>query len=318
MADRTTAQQLLDAANAMDADMTHFLKGLVEKLGGTLDGLEHRMKPQEALQSKLATLGKQYKKKLAKSGGGSFNLDIGSSSDPVHEANCNAQTIEEKDLLATDALRYTALFPAEQYSSAVASIRAAFEAKGYLPHDQKNFWPLNASGHVNTFRGIIDTLIVPTNALPCGRLLVEVQFMTPESLANKDQIGHDLYMVFRGAPTLEQRVKAQAMMLKRAEGVSTPSGVDELPKNIGKKRRTMTKARLASIPSRNEELPPSIIELLASQEMSAEELDRLVPDYDDDDIKSGRQQNLDLFLMLISTRSPMDAIRVLLAPCMPA
>ena len=80
----------------------------------------------------------------------------------------------------------------------------------------------------------------------------------------------------------------------------------------------MTKARLASIPSRNEELPPSIIELLASQEMSAEELNRLVPDYDDDDIKSGRQQNLDLFLMLISTRSPMDAIRVLLAPCMPA
>ena len=85
------------------------------------------------------------------------------------------------------------------------------------------------------------------------------------------------------------------------------------PKNMSQKRVTLTKAFLASMPSRMEALPDGVLQLLDSNLVSSEELERLVPDYNDDDVKKGRQRSLEVLMLLALQRSPIDALKALFA-----
>ena len=282
---------------------------IIHENGGHMVQLDYRLKSRDTLQTKLELLLKHQQ-------GDHPGMMI--SLADVHAANCTSTSPidgmpkHQQRLLATDVLRYTAVFPEETYASAVASVRAAWEGNGAKPHEQKNFWPRNGTGLQMTFLGIIDTLIYPTTLLPCGRLVLEVQFMTEASLRHKSEI-HDLYVMYRGGPTLALRVHAQALMMRKAQAVPAPAGVDALPKNMSKKRVTLTKAYLASMPSRMEPLPDGVLQLLDSNPLSSEELERLVPDYDDDDVKKGRQRSLEVLMLLALQRSPIDALKALFA-----
>lgn len=311
----TVADALISAATSAEPGVTSTIEDIIKENGGYLNGLDHRLKTHESLQAKLNSY-------TSHEGGASSMFPcLGGSSqgstssiEDVHKANCISPSIEHKRLLVTDVLRYTAVFPEDTYSSAVASVRAACEWKGLTKHEQKNFWPRSASGEGRnmSFRGIIDTMVKPTALLPSGRLLVEVQFMTEASLRHSAAI-HDLYTVFRGAPKLEQRVHAHALMLRKAEGISIPAGADELPKNLFRQRIALTKARLASIPSRMEPLSDAVQQSLGAHPFSTEELERLVPDYDNEDVKAGRHRRLDLLMMLAALHSPVYALKTLFA-----
>ena len=300
---------LYAAGSSLEPEVTSMMVNIIQKNGGHMVQLDYRLKSRNTLQTKL-----EY---LLKNQQGEHPGMVISLAD-VHAANCtsaspiNGMPKHQQRLLATDVLRYTAVFPEETYASAVASVRAAWEGNGSKPHEQKNFWPRNATGLQMTFLGIIDTLIYPTTLLPCGRLVLEVQFMTEASLQHKSEI-HDLFVVFRGGPTLALRVHAQALMMRLAQAVPAPAGVDALPKNMSQKRVTLTKAFLASMPSRMEALPDGVLQLLDSNPVSSEELERLVPDYDDDDVKKGRQRSLEVLMLLALQRSPIDALKALFA-----
>lgn len=300
---------LYAAGSSLEPEVTSMMVNIMQKNGGHMVQLEYRLKSRDTLQTKLEYLLKNQQGE---------NPGMPISLADVHAANCTSTSPidgmpkHQQRLLATDVLRYTAVFPEETYASAVASVRTACEGKGAKPHEQKNFWPRNATGLQMTFLGIIDTLIYPTKLLPCGRLVVELQFMTEASLQHKSAI-HDLFVVFRGGPTLALRVHAQALMMRRAQAVLAPPGVDALPKNMSKKRVTLTKAYLASMPSRMEPLSDGVLQLLDSNPVSSEELERLVPDYDDDDVKKGRLRSSEVLMLLALQRSPIEALKALFA-----
>ena len=82
---------------------------------------------------------------------------------------------------------------------------------------------------------------------------------------------------------------------------------------MSQKRVTLTKAFLASMPSRMAALPDGVLQLLDSNPVSSEELERLVPDYDDDDVKKGRLRSSEVLMLLALQRSPIEALKALFA-----
>lgn len=164
-----------------EPDITSDVHEVAEAEGGDLYGLDFRVKSPDSLTRKIK-----------------LKVD---QSVPAEEA---ARSI-------ADAVRYTMVFPTEDYADAVQDAAYRLEEKGYAILSQDNAWP---SG--DDYSGLSFEMMTPWG------VPMELQFHTPESYENKEHI-HPLYEQKRDpANPLPDRQRAWDQMTKTWDSIPTP------------------------------------------------------------------------------------------------
>jgi hypothetical protein len=123
----------------------------------------------------------------------------------------------------SDVLRYTIIFETSHYTDGVRATRSKLQDKNITPAKQKNYW-----GPGDAYQGINDVFSVPCDKSPTGRLLVEVQFHTPESFAHKMK-AHVDYETFRQTMDPELKTALWRESCAAADRLPVPPSVMELP-----------------------------------------------------------------------------------------
>lgn len=147
------ARGLIAQSKAADKEVTGYLQGLADDVGGRMAGLSFRIKQQGSLQRKIVT-----------------DLDNLAAAGTPRTAAEVADTVN-------DVLRYTMEVPAQDYWPAYRAVLDDLAAKGYTQvKAPKDFWVDSPDGY---------TGIHYLGRAPDGTRF-ELQFHTPESLAAKE------------------------------------------------------------------------------------------------------------------------------------
>ena len=134
-----------------------------------------------------------------------------------------AVNIEMIAWTVSDVLRYTIIFETAHYTNGVRETRLRLHDNNITQAKQKNYW-----GPGDAYQGINDVFSVPCDESPTGRLLVEVQFHTPESFAHKMQ-AHKDYEMFRQTMDPELKKSLWRESCAAADRLPVPLGVIKLP-----------------------------------------------------------------------------------------
>ena len=124
-----------------------------------------------------------------------------------------------------DSLRYTAVFPANQYTAGVTALRATLTASSELVREA-NFW----LERMQTYPGINQNLALPlpgSTIVKCGRAFFEVQIHTPDSLAFCME-AHEQYERFRTVTEPDEKLQLLQGLYDKAQAVPAPVGVNTL------------------------------------------------------------------------------------------
>lgn len=177
------AEQIVAVAKLEEPQTTADLQKSVTAAGGELVGLKNRLKEAESLAGKIER--KAMQKEMSRK---QYAIRVG------------------------DALRYTALIPADKYVEGVKRIQKELEANGYKLEGKENKWADPA------YKGLHYSLRTKRG------LTAEIQFHTPESIKAKSE-GHVLYKQVRGNknPSFVERLTTQMANIWRR--VTVPQGV---------------------------------------------------------------------------------------------
>lgn len=182
------AQDLVQAATKQEARTTRELQRIVTSHGGSMGGLDFRLKTEKSLAGKLARKAEQKKITPA----------------------AYAQEV-------ADVLRYTGVFTPDQYVAGVERTLADLEKIGYKlnPTEVENYWQFG-----DDYNGINISLRNSKG------YRFELQFHTPESLALKDETGplHKLYEIFRDSKNPHERLRLWNEMVNLSDALPRPPG----------------------------------------------------------------------------------------------
>jgi hypothetical protein len=114
-------------------------------------------------------------------------------------------------------LRFTILFPMQNYTEAVENTVKLLEDKGFKKVMLKNYWEKG-----DTYQGINAVFRSPQN------FCFELQFHTPESFQAKSK-SHELYEKFRVETDPEKRLQYFNEGVDSANEISIPDNVMRIP-----------------------------------------------------------------------------------------
>ena len=184
------AESLLAKARQAEPALTRSIQGSAESQGGTMVGLEHRLKTPESLARKIAS--------------------------SAQERNMTAERAAER---IRDAIRYTATFPPENLVAGAKTTLAKLQEEGNIILKLRNTW-LNPQ---SSYKGVN----VQLRSLD-GQVF-ELQFHTPESFWAKDEGTHAIYEEMRklprGSPEWDVLNKKQMEIVNT---LSIPKDIDHL------------------------------------------------------------------------------------------
>jgi hypothetical protein len=183
------AERISKGAEEAEKSVTPAVRDVVEGLGGEMQGLEHRLKTRESIAGKIERKQRAY---------------------PGMDSETAARKIK-------DALRYTAVVPAVNYTVGVQKTMSQMEAAGFTPYETKNYWA--PGDDYDGFHAIYKR----------GGDYVELQFHTPESLDVKAAKNHPVYEKFRVSTSPAERYMLWDEMVKNTESIPMPEGVMSLP-----------------------------------------------------------------------------------------
>lgn len=179
-------------ASAAEPLVTTDMQAIVGAQGGTMAGLEHRLKTTESLSRKITT-----------------------------DARERQITVEVAASRINDSLRYTGVFDSTGYTAGVKSTLSDLEAKGYKVDVIKNYWKKDTS-----YNGINAILVSPSGTR------FELQFHTPQSLALKQDVLHPLYETYRVSTDAQQRLTIWNQMVDATNTLKHPSRVASIGTKI--------------------------------------------------------------------------------------
>jgi hypothetical protein len=195
------AGRLASEARAAEPGVTSDMTAVAEEVGGSMEGLENRLKTRSSLTRKI---GDAAVEELA---------SPESTSSVTEVVNQQASEIN-------DALRYTMKFSEPEYTGGVDATLSALEKRGYTVTRHNNAWTqtgVNDSG----YRGLNTTLRSPE-----GQIL-ELQFHTDASLQWKTS-SHPVYEEWRrmqvGSPEWE---RLRAIQAEEGRKIPIPTGVEK-------------------------------------------------------------------------------------------
>lgn len=185
-----TAQKLLAEARKHEPQITKDVERIANLKGGQIAGLEDRLKSEESLERKLQDNALRWNSSISREG----------------KRN-------------NDTLRYTMIFPIDDYRKGYSSVLTMMEAEGYDVRKIFNAWKTEGEVTDTGYRGLNITLISSQNQR------FELQFHTKESFQMKTKT-HSLYEEFRSAETSDKRkTEIQRIMLKKAAKIKRPEGI---------------------------------------------------------------------------------------------
>jgi hypothetical protein len=190
---RAQAKVVLDQAAKSEAQVTPALQGVAAENGGTMEGLENRLKSEDSLARKIEAWASK---------------DPQAATDP--EAACKAAAAK-----VNDSLRYTISVDPARYMATKNAAYARLAEQGYVLKNEWNAWDKPAA---TGYKGINSTFTTPEGQL------FELQFHTPESFAVKSEL-HAMYEEWRASGTTpERRAELEAIMRDKFGAVPVPDG----------------------------------------------------------------------------------------------
>jgi hypothetical protein len=184
----------IERAAFLEPTVTKLLNDLAEECGGSMYGLDFKMKTKSSLARTV----------LEKTKGDSSQFE---------------EVVEKQN----DALRYTIVFSTDSYIEGVKRVQAVFKQKGIKELKMKNFW--RKTGEETDYLGINAVYLVPEEG--GGMYPFELQFHTHQSIDTKMQKSHISYEKFRQEHSM---AKAQYWeeMVRMWSLVPIPPGVQRL------------------------------------------------------------------------------------------
>ena len=214
------AKQLQDVARKLEPELTRELSKLAAERGGTLKGLDHRIKTVESLLRKIAADTEEENRALLDA------LAVEETTDADRAALADGVDTAAIAYTVKDALRYTVVFPTKVYTESVYKLKEKLKTLGYDAYQEKNYW-----GVGDNYQGINDVFISPVKLGTEGdaHFKFEVQMHTPESFALKKGLGHRLYEKFRVERDPEKKLQLWEESLTAADAVPVPEGALSIP-----------------------------------------------------------------------------------------
>ena len=214
------AKQLQDVARKLEPELTRELSKLAAERGGTLKGLDHRLKTVESLLRKIAADTEEENRALLDA------LAVEETTDADRAALADGVDTAAIAYTVKDALRYTVVFPTKVYTESVYKLKEKLKTLGYDAYQEKNYW-----GVGDNYQGINDVFISPVKLGTEGdaHFKFEVQMHTPESFALKMGLGHRLYEKFRVERDPEKKLQLWEESLSIADAVPVPEGALDIP-----------------------------------------------------------------------------------------
>lgn len=191
------ADRVARQAEKDDERVTPILRESVMAIGGRLEGLQFRLKTRESLERKINT----YREKYNLKGGEGKGYDEAADRIP-------------------DALRYTAVFEAGDYTEGIQRALARLSQAGFQQYELENYW-----GGRDEYEGIHAGLIGPEG----GK--IELQFHTPESYDAKERKNHSLYEEYRTSDDRVRRFNLYQEMVGNMM-IDQPTGVEAVAPTI--------------------------------------------------------------------------------------
>lgn len=184
-----TAGDISERAAKAEQSITPLLKTVVPEVGGKLDGLEFRLKSRESIQSKIRRKQEKYP----------------------------GMTADRAGAKVMDAVRYTAVYPAENYVEGIDRAVSALEKHGLKVVEKRNYW-----GRDDDYDGV-HAIMRGSDDVP-----IELQFHTPESLNTKQVLNHPLFEGLRESKDSHERYGLWQKMLANQRKVPRPPGIEKL------------------------------------------------------------------------------------------
>ena len=197
--DARLTKSLYGKAQAAEKQLTPAIQGAVEGVGGSMYGLDFRLKRPESIQGKL------YR-------------DAEESGTDIRTAAKNM----------TDTVRYTAIFDANNFVEGVNDVQTRLEQDGWQQYDTKyrNYWTPG-----NPYQGYNTVMINPKTGMR-----FELQYHTPKSIQAKEK-AHKLYEEARELPAGDpKRLQLERQMVGLWDSVDRPANWENLPGLIIKPR----------------------------------------------------------------------------------
>lgn len=175
--------------------ITRKIQSIVERAGGTMEGLEFRLKTKDSYLRKVES---------------DFNLAV--KNDPSITRAYVAGKIN-------DAIRYTAIADEDNLYAVYRRIVSQLKMNGYEVVKLKNTW----FDTVNPYRGVNAVIHSPDGQN------FELQFHTPASFDLKQNKLHELYEEFRLSTTsASQREKLRLQMMQLSQGLKKPRNIEKI------------------------------------------------------------------------------------------
>jgi hypothetical protein len=213
------AANLINNAVKSEPEITATLSKTAKETGGKLVGLENRVKSQESLSRKIADKVQQKVDKLQ-------NVK-GKSIDEATKFGLEKELPKQTGKI-NDVLRYTKTFTENEYQAGIQKTLSALEKQGYKVEKVYDGWSLRKAGldKDTGYRGINVTMKNPKGQQ------FELQFHTKSSFDLKTK-NHLLYEEWRNPKTTDVRKKEIIkIQIKKAENLSLPKDIDNIPKMI--------------------------------------------------------------------------------------
>jgi HK97 family phage portal protein len=183
------AESVYNAAASKEPEITRDIVSATDEAGGQMYGLDFRLKQPTSMAGKIASDSKDDNISYDKAG-----------------ANIN------------DAIRYTAVIDADNFTQGYNDIKSNLESKGYTEVRCKNFYEMYENG--TSCQKAIQCVYTDKSGQP-----FELQFHTPQSQGAKE-LNHPLYEEARAKTTSPERAKAlDAQMRGYGAVVKNPDGV---------------------------------------------------------------------------------------------
>ena len=158
------AKQLQDVARKLEPELTRELSKLAAERGGTLKGLDHRLKTVESLLRKIAADTEEENRALLDA------LAVEETTDADRAALADGVDTAAIAYTVKDALRYTVVFPTKVYTESVYKLKEKLKTLGYDAYQEKNYW-----GVGDNYQGINDVFISRGEARHRGRRPLQVR-----------------------------------------------------------------------------------------------------------------------------------------------
>lgn len=183
------ADEVFQRAVKAEPSITPTMKTVVAEHGGSLQGLDYRIKSRDSIASKITRKQEKYP----------------------------GMTADQASRKVLDQVRYTATFDPDSYVEGTRATMKALEAQGLKLRETKNYW-----GGTDDYDGF-HALYENADHVP-----VELQFHTPDSFKTKEGANHKLFEEFRDSHDSKRRYELWDAMVANNQKLERPLGVEAL------------------------------------------------------------------------------------------